>query len=157
MNTSKIHEGFNGYGKSPLHEGEHLIRERLVGCLGSLRSKNEGCLVKAREEGREKILERILSVKTRVERIADDAEKSMSGVKYKLGSMPAQDEAAARTIDERIEEIIGQCAGIVDNLSCHEPDMNILERYTVIMEHLGEVEELLHRRMMIFKRMQVYG
>jgi hypothetical protein len=157
MNTSKIHHDFKGYDAYPLVESEHLIRERLLECLGGLREKNEHCLAKSRDEGREKLMSQIMTVKQRVDRISEEIKKSLSGVHYKFEHMPAGDETAAREIDDRIEEHIKRCGGIIDELSCAETDMHIIERYSLIMENLGDIEKLFHERMKIFKRMQIYG
>jgi hypothetical protein len=157
MNMTGIHHEFKGYDAYPLMESEHMIRERLLECLGGLREKNERCLEKSRDEGREKLMSRILTVKQRMDRVSEEITRSMSGVHYKFEHMPAVDEAAAREIDGKIEDRIIQCAGIIDALSCAETDMHIVERYSLIMENLGQVEKLFHDRIKIFKRMQVYG
>ncbi len=157
MNTSKIHYDFNGYGEYPLSEGEHMIRDRILECMNGLRKKNETCLNKAQDERREKLLSQILSIKKRMDRITDDMKKSIDEIYYKFEKISATDEAAIRELDIRIEEKITQCSETIDSLACSDTDMHISDRYTQIMQEIGEVEKLFHERIKKFKRMQVYG
>lgn len=157
MNTSKIHQDFKGYSGYPLSEGEKLIRDRLIACLDALGGKNELCLSKALSSGREKLLSEIETLKKRLERIRDEMKRAAGGVQYKFEVISAADETRARDIDSRIEDILFQCAGIFEVLTCSETDTHILDRYTLISENLREIERLFHERLKIFKKMQVYG
>jgi hypothetical protein len=157
MNNSSIHDNFKGYGAYPLSESEKMIRSKLIACLGELMKKNDTCFEKARDEGREKVMSEILSVKKRVERITAETEKSMGGIKYRLEVISDKDDKTASRIDSRIEELISGCAGIIDALTCSRADEDIIEQYSKIMSNLAELEKLFHERKKIFRMMQVYG
>ncbi len=157
MDPTTIHHDFDGYGAHPLSQGERLIRERMLECLNGLRERNELCLSRAREEGREKLMSQIMTVKRRLERISEDIRESGSGMQYRLERISAGDERALRQKDQRIADIIAGCSGIIDALSCSETDMHIIDRYSRIMSDLGEVENLFHERWKLLKKMQLYG
>ncbi len=157
MDQTAIHHDFDGYGAHPLSQGEHLIRERLLECLNGLRERNESCLSRAREEGKEKLMSQIVTVNKRLERISEEIRESGSGLHYRLERISAADESALRQKDQRIADVIAGCAGIIDGLSCTETDMHIIDRYARIMIDLGEVEKLFHERWKLLKKMQLYG
>ena len=157
MNNSTIYEKFDGYNAYPAGKGEEMIRGRLSELFGRLIEKNQGCLTKARDMGLEKIMSRILQVKTRMERMKHEMEHRFIGGEYKLEKVSSDEEAELREIDLALEKFMNQAYGIMDQLTCMETDMHITERFTGVSNCLREIEQLCHKRTEIFKRMRVYG
>jgi hypothetical protein len=157
MNESTIYDEFKGYTAYPLGTGEHLIRVKMLSLFEKIIIKNETCLIKAQDKGLEKLFSRILAVKKRMERIKREMEHVDIGAQYRFEKMSGDDESTLRKVDSSLERTIRQCAELIDSLTCMETDMHISERFAMMDSFLREIEHLFHRRMEIFKKMQIYG
>jgi hypothetical protein len=157
MKESTIHDGFKGYGGYPLAESERIIRDRILQCMNELGVKNDHCMAKARAEGREKLVSEIETLKKRIEKLRHSMEISGSGARYKFEKITADNEKRLRELDVKLESLFSRCAEMFDGLSCSETDIHIIERYTQMNEHLGEVERAFHERMKVLRLMYVFG
>ncbi|HRZ27717.1 MAG TPA: hypothetical protein P5346_15815 [Spirochaetota bacterium] len=157
MTTATVHHDFKGYGAYQLSISEKMIRQRLIEGLKDLADKNETCLIKARSQGREKLVSQILSVKKLIGRIIEESETSQSGAVYRLERIQPSDEEAATDTDRDIEKLISESGGIINALTCSETDMHLADRFVDMIAKMNEIEKLLHKRQKIFKRMQVYA
>jgi len=157
MNESTVYDKFNGYNAYPLGTGEQMVRTRLIELFEKIIKKNETCLVKAKDKGLEKLMSRILAVKTRMDRIKGEMAHSNANAEYKIESLSPADITALQEDDVSLEKTIGQCAELIDSLTCMETDMHISERFAMMDTFLREIETLSHKRTEIFKKMRVFG
>jgi len=157
MNGSTVYDKFNGYNAYPLGTGEQMIRAKLVELFEKIIKKNETCLVKAREKGLEKLMSRILAVKSRMERMRKDMTHTDPGAEYKFDPLSPADELSLKEVDVRLEKVIQQSVKDIESLTCMETDMHISERFAMMDTSLREIEHLFHRRMELFKKMRLYG
>jgi len=157
MNESTLYNDFNGYNAYPQGYGEEMIRGRLSELFGKLIEKNNGCLAKSREMGMEKIMSRVLQVKTRMERMKHEMEHRIIGGEFKLEKMPDEDVSDLREVDLSLENHMNQIYDIMESLTCMETEMHISERFAQVSTYLREIENLCHRRVDIFKRSRVFG
>ncbi len=157
MNESTVYDQFNGYNAYPLGKGEQMIRTRLMELFDKIISKNETCLVRAKDKGLEKLMSRILAVRSRMERIRKEMSHVDPGVEYKFEPLSPADESALKEFDGKLESVIRQCYTGIESLTCMETDMHITERFATMDSFLREIEHLYHQRMEIFKKMRVFG
>jgi hypothetical protein len=157
MNGSTVYDKFNGYNAYPLGAGEQMIRAKLVELFEKIIKKNETCLLKAREKGMEKLMSRILAVKSRMERMRKEMTHTDPGAEYKFDPLSPTDESALKELDGKLENVIQQCITVIESLTCMETDMHISERFATMDTLLREIEHLFHRRGEIFKKMRVFG
>ncbi len=157
MKASAIREGFNGYGSHPLAESEKLIRNRIIACMDELNAKNDQCMARARDEGREKLVSEIESLKKRMEKMRRAMELAGSGARFKFEKLSSADEKRLRELDLKLESLFSECAGLFEGLSCSETDLHIIEHYSRMNAHLGGIEQVFHERMKIFRMMYVFG
>ncbi len=157
MNESTVYDKFNGYNAYPLGKGEQMIRARFMELFDTIISKNEACLVKAKDKGLEKLMSRILAVRSRMERIKKEMTHADPGVEYKFEPLSPADESALKEVDDKLAGIIQQCVTGIESLTCMETDMHISDRFAMMDTSLREIEKLFHKRMEIFKKMRIYG
>jgi hypothetical protein len=157
MDKSTVYDQFKGYNCYPIGMGEEMIRSRMVELFDRIIRKNETCLVRARDKGMEKLMSRILAVKTRMERMRKEMTHVDPNVEYKFEPMSPADESALKEIDGKMEIIIQQTIDAIEPLTCMETDMHISERFAMMDSSLREIENLCHKRMAIFKKLRVYG
>lgn len=157
MNGSTIYDSFKGYNEYPSGIGEEMIRSRLSEQFDKIIKKNEECLVKAKDMGMEKIMSRVLQVKTRTERIKKEMDHKIIGGEYTFDKINASDESELREVDLLLEKYIQKAAGIIEPMTCLETDMKISEHFAELSNCFMEIEHLFHKRMDIFKRKRVYA
>src|SRR4030042_3628641 len=157
MNESTVYDKFNGYNAYPLGTGEQMVRTRMIELFEKIIKKNETCLSKARDKGLEKLMSRILAVKTRMERIRKEMAHTDTGAEYKFDPLSPADESALKEVDAKFENVIQQCINGIESLTCMETDLHISERFAMMDSFLREIEKLFHKRMHIFKKMRVFG
>ena len=155
MNSkTDIYKDFNGYNAYPLQEAEKIIRSRLLDDFSTLIEKVEGCVEKARSMRLLKILEHILAVKKRMERMKSEMkERDTIFVPIYLKARIAHvDEEKLKTIDFRLIELIDMSRAIIDELSCVEGDTHIIDKFTRINDYLREMENRCHSRALLLKK-----
>lgn len=157
MNGSTLYSDFNGYNSYPQGIGEEMIRGRLSELFGKLIEKNDSCLTKSREMGMEKIMSRVLQIKTRMERMKHEMEHRIIGGEYKLEKMPDEDVSELHDVDLSLENHMNRIYEIMNSLTCMETEMHISDRFAQVSNHLREIEGLCHKRVDIFKRSRVFG
>jgi len=149
-----IYKDFNGYNACPLDEAEKIIRGRLLNDFSTLIEKVEGCVENAKNMRLIKILEHILAVKKRMERMESEMkERDNIFVPVYLKARIAQvDEEKLKTVDFRLIELIDMNREILDELSCAEADIHIIDKFTRINENLREMENHCHSRSLLLKK-----
>ncbi len=157
MNESTVYDKFNGYNAYPLGKGDQIIRTRMVELFDRIIRKNETCLVKARDKGMEKLMSRILAVRSRMDRIRKEMSHFEPGVEYKFDPISPEDLSVLKEIDGRLEQIIQESVSAIESLTCMETDLHISDRFAMMDTSLREIESLCHRRMAIFRKLRVYG
>lgn len=157
MNESMLYNNFNGYNEYPAGEGEELIRIRLSEQFDKIVKKNEECLLKAKDLGMEKIMSRVLQIKTRTERMKKEMDHKFIGGEYKFDKLSSEEEDELRETDLSLEKYILQAYAVIEPMTCLETDLHIVEHFTEMSNHLREIEHLFQKRMDIFKRKRVYG
>lgn len=157
MKASAIHNDFKGYHGYPLAESERIIRERIIECMNHIHEKNEHCLARVRAVGKEKLLSEIESLKKRIETIQGYMVNAGRGARYTFEKLPAEREARLRELDTKLWDLLSQCAGILDRLSCSETDVHVIEHYTRMSAHLHEIDRAFHERMKIIRLMYIFG
>jgi len=157
MKASAIHDDFKGYGGYPIAKGERIIRDRIIECMRHIHEKNEHCLARAREGGREKLLSEIESLKKRIEAIQGYMENAGRGARYTFEKLPADREARLKELDAGLWDLLSQCAGMLDRLSCSDTDVHAIEHYTRMNAHLHEIDRAFRERMKIIRLMYVFG
>ncbi len=157
MDESTVYDKFKGYNAYPVGTGEEMIRARMVELFDRIIRKNETCLVKAREKGMEKLLSRILAVKTRMDRIRKEMSHCDPGAEYKFEPLSPADEAELKEVDGRLEHVIQESISAIEPLTCMETDLHINERFAMMDTSLREIEALCHKRKALFRKLRVYG
>lgn len=157
MNRSVLYDNFNGYNAYPAGIGEEMIRGRLSELFGRIVEKNEGCFIKAREKGLEKILSRVLQVRTRMERMKHEIAHREIGGEYTFEKMSPAEEYELREVDLSLERIMNQTYDIMNSLTCLETEMHLVDRFTEVTDCLRAIEHLCHKRIGIFRKQHVYG
>ncbi len=157
MNIPTLYEKFNGYNTYPAGAGEEIIRGRLSAMFKRLIEKNEACFVKVRDKGLEKIMSRVLQVKTRMERMKEEMDHRFTGSEYSFNKFTAVEESELRDIDLSLEKLMNQTYEVMDSMDCLETDMHISDRFAGVSDHLRDIEHLCHKRTDMFKKMRVYG
>ena len=157
MNESTLYNNFNGYNEYPAGVGEEIIRGRLSELFDKIVKKNEECLMKAKDMGSEKIMSRVLQVRTRTARMKHEMDHRFIGSEYHFDKISASEESELRETDLSLEKSILQAYAIIEPMNCLETDMHISEHFAELSNCLREIEQLCQKRMDIFKRMRVYG
>jgi hypothetical protein len=157
MSESKLYDNFNGYNAYPAGIGEEMIRVRLSELFDKIIKKNQECLIKAKDMGMEKIMSRVLQVRTRTERMKKEMEHKFIGGEYNFDKISPSEEEELRETDLSLEKYILQAYAIIEPLTCLETDMHISEHFAQITNCFMEIEHLFHKRMDIFKKKRVYG
>lgn len=157
MKGSTLYEKFDGYNAYPAGEGEEIIRGRLFELFDMIVKKNEECLVKAKDMGMEKIMSRVLQVRTRTERMKKEMDHKFIGGKYNFDKISPAEQNELRQTDLSLEKNILQAYAVIEPLTCLETDMHISEHFSEISNCLREIESLFQKRRDIFKRKRVYG
>jgi len=157
MNISTLYENFDGYNAYPAGVGEDMIRNRLSALFKSLIEKNEVCFVKVRDKGLEKIMSRVLQVKTRMERMKDEMDHRFVGGEYSFNKFSAAEESELKEIDLSLESLMSRTYEIMDSMDCLETDMHISDRFAGVSDCLRDIEHLCHKRTEMLKKMRVYG
>lgn len=157
MNESKLYENFDGYNAYPAGTGEEMIRSRLSELFSRIMEKNNTCLIKAKDMGMEKIMSRVLQVKTRTERMKKEMDHKLIGGEYTFDKLSPSDESELREVDLLLEKYIIQAYAIIEPLTCLETDIHISEHFAQMSNCFMEIEHLFHKRTEIFKRKRVYA
>lgn len=154
MNESlKLYKDFAGYNAYPLAEAERIIRERILGEFVKLIEKLEGCEKRAKSLRMIKILEHIVALKHRMNRMKKNIKErdKLFLPAYLKVRITHIDEEKLKKTDFRLVELIAENKDILDSLSCVETDTNIIEKFTLINEHLREMESRCHERALILR------
>lgn len=157
MDKSTVYDDFKGYNCYPIGTGEEMIRARMIDLFDRIIKKNETCLIKARDKGMEKLMSRILAVKTRMDRMRKEMTHVEPDVEYRFEPLSPADEETLKEIDGAMENIIRQTLDAIEPLTCMETDMHISDRFAMMDSSLREIENLCHKRTAIFKKLRVYG
>ncbi len=157
MKAPAIHEDLKGCQGYPIAESERIVRERIIECMKHIQAKNEHCLARARAAGKEKLLSEIESLKKRIEKIRGYMENTGRGAHYKFEKLPAARERRLQELDAKLWDLLSHFAGRLDQLSCSDTDVHVIEHYTRMNAHLGEIDRAFHERMKIIRLMYVFG
>ena len=149
-----IYKDFNGYNAYPLVEAERIIRGRILNEFSKLLEKVAGCEEKAKRMRLIKILEHIIAVKSRMERMKKQIKErdDLFVPVYLKARIAHVDEEKLKTIDFRLVELIAKSKEILESLSCAEADTHIIDKFTRINEDLREMENNCHARALILKK-----
>jgi len=105
MNESMLYDDFKGYNEYPTGEGEAIIRNRLSALFEKIVKKNEECLVKAKEMGMEKIMSRVLQVRTRTARMKEEMDQNFTGSEFNFDKISTSEEEELRETDLSLERL----------------------------------------------------
>ena len=149
-----IYKNFKGYGGYPLREAEKIIRSRILTEFTNLIRLLEGCEEKTRNMRMIKILQHIIALKSRMNRMEKQIHErdELFVPAYLKAHISHIDEEKLKKIDFRLAELIIKSKEIIDSLSCAETDTRIIEKFTRINEHLRNIEKNCHQRALVLKR-----
>ena len=149
-----IYKDFNGYNAYPLAEAERIIRGRILTEFSKLIKQIEGCEEKARSMRLIKILQQIVTVKNRMERMKKDIKErdNIFVPAYLKERIARVDEEKLKVVDSRLIELINLNKEILESLSCAEVDTHITDKFTTINENLREMENNCHSRALLLKK-----
>ena len=154
MKKIDIYKDFKGYNAYPLVEAEKIIRTRILDAFKELVGQMEGCEQRAKSMRMLWILEHIVVLKRRMERMKTQIEKrdEIFIPVYLKARIAHLDEDKLKQIDHRLVELIGMIMDIIDSLSCAETDTNIADKFTQSSDHLREMESNCQERALILKK-----
>jgi hypothetical protein len=149
-----IYKDFKGYGVLPLAEAERTIRNRILKKFSELILQLKGCEEKARSLRMIKILQHIVALKTRMNRMRKQIqERDELFVKaYLKTHISHVDEERLKNIEFRLVELIAENKEIIDSLSCAETDTHLMDKFERINDNLREMEENCHQRAMALRK-----
>lgn len=144
----KLYENFEGYNAYPLQEAEKIIRSQIGKKVRSMREEVDKCLNLAKEHGREKLISEILALEKRIDRLIGQIEERdrIYVPAYLKERITRVDEEQLEQIDSRVEDILNSCDEIIQQLTCAETDMHVVDRFTDINNKLRQMENLCHER-----------
>ena len=122
--------------------------------FSKLIEKVAGCEEKAKHMRLIKILEHIIAVKSRMERMKKQIKErdDVFVPVYLKARIVHVDEEKLKTIDFQLAELIAMSKEILESLSCAEADTHIIDKFTRINENLREMENNCHTRALILKK-----
>ncbi|GEM_PF-427033 len=152
--VTRIHQDFDGYAAGSIETAERYVRERIGELVNGLAAKIRHCSVKARENGRIKLLSEIEPLRNRIEKIQRRMTESESIYfpPHIRQGMAKVDDAAVRECDRKIEMSLNSCSEIADSLTCAESDTHIIERFSAMAGYLRKFETLYAERRMALKK-----
>lgn len=145
---------FDGYAKMSLLDADRKVRDVLVGRLDELLGKVHECSLKARNEGREKLLSEIDTIERRLSRLRDmTAFHECSYIPpYMKQGIASVDTKSLNEIECRLEAFIDEAWGMISDLSCAEKDLKIIAKLSAINGTLRNYESELNTRGMMLKQ-----
>jgi hypothetical protein len=149
-----IYKDFKGYNAYPLIEAEKIIRSRILEEFSKLNEMVEGCVNRAKEMQMIWILEHIMAVKNRMERMQKQIKDrdTLFIPAYLKEKIAHVDEEKLQAVDFRLIELIQLNKEIIDSLSCAETDTRIIDKFTAVNKNLREMEENCHTRALLLKK-----
>jgi len=149
-----IYKGFKGYNAYPLTEAEKMIRCRIADEFSELVEMVDGCVEKSKRMRLVKILEHILAVKKRVERMKKEIKDrdNLFVPVYLKARIAHLDEEKLKDVDFRLMELIEMNKEIIESLTCAEGDIHIIDKFTRVNENLREMENKCHARALLLKK-----
>ncbi len=144
----KLYENFEGYNAYPLQESEKMIRSQIGKKVRSMREEVDKCLNLAREHGREKLISELFTLEKRLDRLIGQIEERdrIYVPAYLKEHITRVDEEKLEHVDGRVEDILNACDEIIQQLSCAETDMHVVDRFTDVNNKLRQMENLCHER-----------
>jgi len=144
----KLYEDFEGYNAYPLQDAEKMIRTKIGKQVRIMRDEVDKCLSNAKEHGKEKLISEILTLEKRIDRMITQIEERdrIYVPAYLRERITQLDEEKLEEIDSRVENILNTCEATIQQLSCAETDMHIIDRFTEINKNLRQMENLCHER-----------
>jgi hypothetical protein len=145
---------FKGYNAYPLAVAEKMIRDRILIEFSKLIEKVTGCTEKSKSMRLIKILEHILAVKKRMERMKKDI-KNRDNIfvpVYLKARIAHVDEEKLKDIDFRLIELIETNMDLLESLTCAEADTHVIDKFTQINENLREMETNCQSRVLLLKK-----
>jgi len=112
--------------------------------------------LKAKEIGMEKIMSRVLQVRTRAGRMKTEMDHKLIGSEYNFDKMSSVEEVELRETDLSLEKYILQAYAVIEPMTCLETDIHISEHFSQMSDCLREIEHLFQKRTDLFKRKRVY-
>lgn len=149
-----IYKGFKGYNAYPLVEAEKIIRGRISDEFSKLIEKVDGCVEKSKSQRLIKILEHILAVKKRMERMKNEIKErdNLFVPVYLKARIAHLDEEKLKEVDFRLMELIETNMELIESLTCAEGDTHITDKFTRVNENLREMENKCHARALLLKK-----
>lgn len=150
----QLYEDFQGYNAYQIQDADRIIRERIVKLLDTMLYKIIHCSDKARNDGREKLLSIVDTIRRRTERIKEEVEnKSLSYISPELKmNITHVDEKKLKNIDFKLENLLAQCNEITEMITCKETELYIIGHFTSINSVLREFEEQFRERTIALKK-----
>ncbi len=146
--------GFDGYAKMSLLDADRKVREVLAGRLDDLLGKVHECSVKARNDGREKLLSEIDTFERRLTRLREMTvfHEGSYVPPYMKQGIARVDTKSLNEIDGRLEALIDEAYGMISDLSCAEKDLKVIAKLSAISGTLRNYESELNVRSMMLKQ-----
>jgi hypothetical protein len=153
-NDTDLYNNFNGYNAYPLKEAEKIIRARFGERIEALIAKIHECVNKAKGEGRLKLLSEVEKVRRRITRMKKviDERDLVFVAPYLKDKITSVDEEKLKSVDYRVAELISMSEKIVEDITCGETDVHILDKFKQISDYFREMENRCHERSLLLKK-----
>lgn len=154
VNERDLYSNFNGYNAYPLKEAEKIIRSRFGERIEALSAKIHECVNKARGEGKLKLLSEVEKVRRRIMRMKKmiDERDLVFVAPYLKDKITRVDEEKLKSVDYRVAELISMSENTIEEISCGETDVHILDKFKQISDYFREMENRCHERSLLLKR-----
>jgi hypothetical protein len=149
-----LYNNFNGYNAYPLKDAEKIIRNRFGERIETLITKINECINKAKGEGRLKLLSEVEKVRKRITRMKKmiDERDLVFVAPYLKDKITRVDEEKLKSVDYRVAELISMSENTIEEISCGETDVHILDKFKKISEYFREMENRCHERSLLLKK-----
>ncbi len=144
-----------GIAEQVLRKEEQRFHDEVLKCLDTLSGKIEECRTGAERSGREKLFTMMVSLRSRVETIANSISSEIQR-KYSLDPVKDGDLARIGEIDGKIMKIIEECGLALSGFSCSSAE-RLSEFNENVNAHMREFDRLYGERSKILRLYRVYG
>jgi hypothetical protein len=153
-NDTDLYNDFNGYNAYPLKEAEKIIRSRFGERIETLIAKIHECVNKAKGKGKLKLLSEVEKVRRRITRMKKviDERDLVYVAPYLKDKITRVDEEKLKSVDYRVAELISMSEEIVEEITCGETDVHILDKFKQISDYFREMENKCHERSLLLKK-----
>ena len=154
VNERDLYDNFNGYNAYPLRDAEKIIRSRFGERIEALIARIHECVSKARSGGKLKLLSEIEKIRRRITRMKKmiDERDLVFVAPYLKDKITRVDEEKLKSVDYRVAELISMSENTIEEISCGDIDVHILDKLKQISDYFREMENRCHEQSLLLKR-----